>query len=81
MFVFFWGLNYARLPLKDSMHLDVTEYSKEELAELTYDLVASTNAARKNVSQNADGTFSLSHSKEYYQKPYPAFMTTMRQNT
>lgn len=68
MFVFFWGLNYARLPLKDSMHLDVTEYSKEELAELTYDLVASTNAARKNVSQNADGTFSLSHSKEYYQK-------------
>ena len=47
MFVFFWGLNYARLPLKDSMHLDVTEYSKEELAELTYDLVASTNAARK----------------------------------
>ena len=68
MFIFFWGINYARLPLADSMELEIEAYSKEELAALCDVLVEKTNASRKNVSETAEGAFTLSHSKEYYQK-------------
>ena len=67
-FILFWGLNYARMPLADSMGLETRSYSEEELAELCEILVERTNASRENVSTTADGVFTLSHSREYYQK-------------
>lgn len=68
MFILFWGLNYARQPLADSMGLEIREYSKEELASLCDTLIERTNAARENVSESSDGFFTLSHSREYYQE-------------
>ena len=68
MFILFWGLNYARQPLADSMELEIREYSKEDLASLCDTLIERTNAARENVSESSDGFFTLSHSRDYYQE-------------
>ncbi len=54
MFILFWGLNYARQPLADSMHLEIQEYSKEELVALCDSLIERTNATP--VGASATGT-------------------------
>lgn len=63
-FVFFWGLNYARMPLADSMGLTVETYSKEELISLCESLIVKTNDARTVVLEDNYKTFTLSRSRE-----------------
>jgi len=64
MFVFSWGLNYARLPLADSMGIETTEYSTEELKQTCEVLMTRVNALRKQVAEDENGIFQLSITRE-----------------
>ncbi len=50
-FHFFWGLNYYRLPLNQSLHIGNT-YSSEELVELTQMLIKQSNSYQEKLSGN-----------------------------
>ncbi len=61
LFVFGWGINFARQPLSVSMGYEQREYSVEELTLLCEDLAVMTNNARVMVSEQ-DGNFVIPQS-------------------
>ncbi len=64
MFVFFWGLNYARQPLSQSMGLEITAYSTEDLADVCEQLIQKTKSLRRQAMEDEEGVFMLSAPKE-----------------
>ncbi len=60
VFVFFWGLNYARLPLADSMGIETTEYTTRELKETCEVLIERANSLREEVAEDGNDVFQLS---------------------
>jgi len=51
-FYLFWGLNYYRNPLQESMQLTVPQYNIEELTLLTEKLLIKTQEAHFNLTKN-----------------------------
>ncbi|MFO7744393.1 MAG: DUF3810 domain-containing protein [Psychroflexus sp.] len=51
LFHLFWGFNYYRLPLHQSLGIS-TDYTKEELHEFTCDLIQKTNALHSELVSN-----------------------------
>lgn len=66
VFIFGWGLNYARLPLGTSMELPVENSTVAELTSLCKTLASQANALRHQVQEDDRGVFILSTDKEYY---------------
>ena len=65
IFVLFWGLNYARLPLADSMGLDTSSgYTTAQLRELCTDLIDTCNTLRTQVDEDENGVYRLSCTRE-----------------
>lgn len=65
MFVYFWGLNYARMPLSYTMGLDTSSgYTVSELRELTVELIETSNALREEVPEDGKGVFTYSRSRQ-----------------
>ena len=60
-FVFFWGLNYARMPLAASLHLDTSPATAAELRDACEKLILRANALRARVSEDESGVFSPAH--------------------
>lgn len=63
LFIFNWGLNYARLPLSDIMNLNIRPYTTSELISVTSKLSEKTNLLREKVTENKDGVYTLSGDK------------------
>ena len=66
VFVFGWGLNYARLPLASSMGLTTQESTPEELTQLCRTLAVRANELRAQVREDDRGVYTLSREKDYY---------------
>ncbi len=47
-----WGLNYFRLPLHESLHVENTQYSADELFEFTKKLITKTNSIHLAITNN-----------------------------
>jgi hypothetical protein len=63
LFVGLWGFNYARLPLSDSLGLDASPATVDELYATCEALIDQANALRAVVPENEDGVFSPDLSK------------------
>lgn len=61
-FVALWGLNYSRQPFAVIAGLPTRPASADELAALSRDLIARTNALRLKVQEDADGVMKLNDS-------------------
>ncbi len=65
VFVLFWGLNYSRLPLAESMGLSVQSgYSVADLQNLCYDLIDECNDLRNQVQEDEQGVYQLSYTRQ-----------------
>lgn len=64
-FVFNWGLNYARVPLAETMKIETREYTVGELKDTCIKLAQKTNLARENVAEDSNGVYALTHSREF----------------
>ena len=62
-FHFFWGFNYYRFPLHQSLDID-NEYSKEELVLLTEKLIEKSNKIHLEIVQNDTVKVDIPYSKE-----------------
>lgn len=62
-FVLFWSIGFARLPLAQSMGYETRMYSKEELYELTLELVIRANELREELPEDESGVFKYSRDK------------------
>jgi hypothetical protein len=51
-FYFFWGLNYYREPLSKNLGYETTEYSTEELRQLSEYLIQQLNATQMQITQS-----------------------------
>lgn len=59
LFTILWGLNYYKTPLEETLQLNLSPRSVEELA-LLYDyLINQTNETRTQVFENEDGIFTI----------------------
>lgn len=82
IFIFNWAINYARVPLAKTMGYQTETYSAQELKETTEILITRCNNLRKTVSQDENGVFKLSSSREdiltelpeIYEKNAPEYM-------
>lgn len=63
LFVGLWGFNYARQPLSDSLGLDASPATVNELAATCEALIKEANALRADVPQSEDGVFAPDLSK------------------
>lgn len=63
LFVGLWGFNYARQPLSESLALDASPATVEELYATCEALVLKANALRNEVPENANGVFAPDLSK------------------
>lgn len=63
-FILNWGINYARKPLADTMGLEIQEATVAELKDTAIKLADKANSLRQQVSEDANGVFALTHSKE-----------------
>ncbi len=63
LFVGLWGFNYARQPLSESLGLNASPATVDELYDTCNALVHEANALRAAVLQNEDGVFTPSLSK------------------
>jgi hypothetical protein len=57
LFVGLWGFNYARQPLGDTLSLDTSPATVQELYATCEAIIANTNALREQVPENEDGVF------------------------
>ena len=64
MFIFFWGFNYARMPLAASLGVSTGAYTVEELSALCQDLTGTCNALRAQVEEDDVGVYRLSHTRQ-----------------
>ena len=65
MFILFWGINYARMPLADSMGLSTEAgYTVSDLQALCQDLIEECNTLRDQVEEDEQGVYRLSHTKQ-----------------
>ncbi|MBP3941935.1 MAG: DUF3810 domain-containing protein [Christensenellaceae bacterium] len=62
-FVFFWSLNYARMPLVSHMGYEASLYSAEELGNLTFKLIDRANELRQMVNEDENGYFIMQTDK------------------
>lgn len=63
-YIFGWAINYARMPLADSLSLKVQDSSVEELNNLCLKLIDKANFLRENVNEDENGVFSLSDTRD-----------------
>lgn len=63
-FVFGWALNYARLPLSQTLDLPVRNSTTEELREVCEILVEQANTRREAVKEDANGVYTLGRSRD-----------------
>lgn len=59
LFYVTWGFNYFRQPLAARMHLEITEHSEDQLANLVTDLSQQAAAVRGLVPEDDSGVFDL----------------------
>ena len=65
MFILFWGINYARMPLADSMGLSTEAgYTVSDLQALCQYLIEECNTLRDQVEEDEQGVYRLSHTKQ-----------------
>ena len=64
IFILNWALNYARLPLCNTMGIETGKYSAEELYEVSSILASRANELREKVNEDENGVFTLKTSKE-----------------
>lgn len=65
MFILFWGINYARMPLADSMELSTEAgYTVSDLQALCQYLIEECNTLRDQVEEDEQGVYRLSHTKQ-----------------
>lgn len=64
IFILFWGLNYYRIPLEETLQLTVSPHSVEELTALYDLLILQTNEARTKVLETSDGIFTTKQSPQ-----------------
>lgn len=57
IFITLWGLNYYRIPLEDTLQLNLSPRSVEELVTLYNDLITQTNESREQVLETNEGIF------------------------
>jgi len=63
LFITMWGLNYYRLPLSESMSIEIKDYSKDELVMLTSYLIDKVNSFREEINEDSRGVMRLSQGK------------------
>ncbi|MEI6102152.1 MAG: DUF3810 domain-containing protein, partial [Eubacteriales bacterium] len=63
-FIFGWSLNYARLPIAQSLGLDASPASIGELYQLCETLAAKANFLRSKTMQDENGVFKMNQSKQ-----------------
>lgn len=73
LFVGLWGFNYARLPLGESLGLDTSPATVQELYATCEALISQANALRAAVPQDASGVFSPAETKEAIMKNVSAY--------
>ena len=66
-FHLFWGLNYYRLPLNQSLHLN-SDYSTEQLISVTKKLIAKSNEIHSKISNNDTLPINIPYSKSHILK-------------
>lgn len=85
IFIIFWGFNYARKPLSETMNLDTSSgYSYSELKELTIDLIDTCNTLRASLGEDEKGVFKTTMDKKdildsigtVYKQYAPSFANT-----
>lgn len=64
VFIIFWGLNYYRTPLEQTLQLTVRPHSVEELTSLYDTLIIQTNEARTKVPETSDSIFTTKQSPQ-----------------
>lgn len=64
-YVFGWAINYARMPLSNSMSLTICESEVDELNNMCLELISKANDLRENVGEDENGLFVLSETREY----------------
>ncbi len=57
LFIGLWGFNYARQPLGDTLGLDTSPATVQELYSTAEALIAKANALREQVPEDAEGVF------------------------
>ena len=62
-FNLFWGFNYYRLPLHQSLEIG-SEYSTEELLELTKKLIKNSNELQIEITKNDSAKVEVPYSKD-----------------
>lgn len=63
LFIFNWGINYARQPLSQTMGITVQDSTVEELTQVCQKLIATTNDLRGQVEEDENGVFTLKDGK------------------
>jgi hypothetical protein len=72
--VFFWSLNYSRLPFADIAKLKVAKATVKDLAEVCDNLIQKANEQRKYVTVNKEGVMNLENGyKDSLKRAYKGY--------
>ena len=64
LFVGLWGFNYARQPLGDTLRLNTSPATEQELYDTCEAIITRANTLRAKVPENEDGVFTPAESKD-----------------
>jgi hypothetical protein len=81
LFVGLWGFNYAREPLSDSLDLDASPATVQELYSTCEALIGQANALRAQVPENDSGVFTPDQTKEQIMLNVPSYYERAAQLT
>ena len=81
LFIGLWGFNYARQPLGESLGLDTSPSTVQELYSTCKALIAQANALRAQVPENGNGVFTPDKTKEQIMLSVPSYYNRAAQLT
>lgn len=81
LFIGLWGFNYARQPLGDSLGLDASPATVQELYATCEALIGQANALRAQVPENSDGVFAPNKTREQFMRSVPLYYDRAAQLT
>lgn len=81
LFVGLWGFNYARIPLSDTLALDASPATVDELSATCKALIGQANALRELVPEDEDGVFTSALSRQQILERVPSYYTHAAQES